>query len=114
MMARPTTILAALAVLTLGAGDVLAHERFRIVGTITRREPSDIEVQTKAGKKIWIAMDKKTAVTRDKKKIAATELKKGVSVVVDALGDDESDLVAEEVKLVPALPAAPSKKHVTE
>ena len=108
-MTRGLMILTAIAVLTCGSAEALAHERFRIVGTITRRQPSDIEVQTKTGKKVWIAMDKKTVVTRDKKKVAATEVKTGVSVVVDALGDDESDLVAEEVKLVPALPAPPKR-----
>jgi len=107
-------ILTAIAVLTCGSAEALAHERFRIVGTITRRQPSDIEVQTKTGKKVWIAMDKKTVVTRDKKKVAATEVKKGVSVVVDALGDDESDLTAEEVKLVPSLVVPRPKKSAPD
>ena len=110
-MNRRMMILAVLATFTFGAGEVLAHERFRVVGTITRRLATEIEVQTQAGKKILIGLDKQTAVTRDKKPVPATELKKGRSVVVDALGDDLSDLVAEEVKLVAALPA-PVKKPV--
>jgi hypothetical protein len=107
-MNRRMMILAALATLTFAAG-AWAHERFRIVGTITSRNAKGIEVQTQAGKKVSIALNKGTAVTRDKKPVPAAELKKGRSVVVDAVGDDLSDLVAEEVKLVAALPPPPKK-----
>lgn len=46
-------------------------------------------------------MDKNTLVTHDKKEVPLSELKHGRSVVVQALGDDETDLLALEVRLVP-------------
>lgn len=100
------TVLLALALLAGGAGDLAAHEKFRIVGTIASVKPAVIELLTKEGRKVWIGVDKKTVVTRDRRKVARTELKAGRTVVVDALGDDASDLVAREIKLVPALPSA--------
>jgi hypothetical protein len=106
MFNRQMLVLAFVALTTV-ASDVSAHERFRLVGTIARRQPTMIEITLKEGRKVWVELDKKTVVTRDKKKVPRTELKAGQSVVVDALGDDASDLVAQEVKLVPALPAPP-------
>jgi len=41
--------------------------------------------------------------------VAASELKAGRSVVVDALGDSEADLLALEVKIVPAIAPPPGK-----
>jgi hypothetical protein len=49
-----------------------------------------------------IAIDKQTLVSRDKKKVDVAELKSGRYVVVDAIGDTEADLLALEVRLVPA------------
>jgi len=37
------------------------------------------------------------------KTVPRTELKAGLSVVVDALGDDLTDVVALEVRIVPAI-----------
>jgi hypothetical protein len=53
-----------------------------------------------------MATDEATVVTRDKKKVGATELKVGLSVVVDANGDSLEDLVVLEVRIVPS----PTKK----
>jgi hypothetical protein len=47
----------------------------------------------------------KMVVTRDKKPVERTELKTGAHVVVNARGDSLEDLVAVDVRLVPA-PAA--------
>ena len=106
-----TKRLVSLAMLALLAvADVAAHERFRIVGTIGRRQADMIEVATKEGRKSWVAIDKKTVVTRDGKKVAAATLKTGESVVVDALGDDASDLVAQQVRVVPPIAPAQQKK----
>ncbi len=89
--------------LALVAWPVSAHEEFRIIGTLTRVQDRQIDVRTKDSKTIAVKLDKQTVVTRDKKKVAVTQLKNGQSVVVDALGDDESDLLALEVRIVPAI-----------
>ena len=53
-------------------------------------------------------MDKKTKITRDKKPVPQSALKVGQSVVVDAYGDDEFDLLALDIRIVP--PIAADKK----
>jgi hypothetical protein len=106
MLTRVTILTAAMALLTVSPM-VSAHERFRVVGTVTKRTADEFEVKTKEDKKITIGLDNKTVVTREKKKVPASSVKVGASVVVDALGDDETELVAEEVRLVPAIPRTP-------
>lgn len=106
-MTKRLMVLAAIALL---AATAAAHERFRIVGTIARRQAETIEISTKEGRKSWVAIDKKTVVTRDGKKVAVATLKSGESVVVDALGDDASDLVAQQIRVVPPI-APPAKKN---
>ena len=89
--------------LVLGAAQTLAHENFRIIGTLTRHLRSNIDVKSKDGKTTSIRLDKQTVVLRDKKKVDVDELKAGQSVVVDAYGDDEKDLLALEVRIVPPI-----------
>jgi len=62
-----------------------------------------MEVKTKAGKTLSIAVNKETTISRDKKKVSAAELKTGLTVVVDAIGDSEADLVALDVRIVPPI-----------
>jgi RES domain-containing protein len=106
-MTKRLVVLAILALLAVA--DAAAHERFRIVGTVGRRQADMIEIATKEGRKAWVAIDKKTVVTREGKKVAAATLKAGESVVVDALGDDASDLVAQQIRVVPPIAATPKK-----
>jgi hypothetical protein len=80
-----------------------AHDNFRIIGTVTRLQKTLIDVKNADGKTVTIRLDKQTAVTRDKKKIDVAELKTGQSVVVDAYGDSEADLLALEVRIVPPI-----------
>ena len=84
---------------------VMAHEEFRVVGVVTSRQPTQFVVKTTAGKSFSMELNKQTSVTRDKKKVDASELKVGQTVVVDAYGDSEADLLALEVQLVPPIPA---------
>lgn len=91
-----------MAMLVFSAAEVFAHDEFRIIGTVTKRQETAIDVKTKEGKTISIALNKQTLISRDKKKVDSTELKTGRYVVVDALGDSEADLLALEVRLVPA------------
>lgn len=82
---------------------VAAHENYRVIGTITRVTPTRLDVeQTKDGKTISMTMNRATLVTRDKKKVGATELKTGLSVVVDARGDSLEKLLIREVRIVPS------------
>lgn len=84
-----------------------AHDEFRIVGTIAKQSASSLDVKTKDGKTVSIALNEQTFVNRDKQKVAVSEIKTGGTVVVDALGDSLADLVALEVRLVPPITAAP-------
>lgn len=102
-----TGVCAWLAVLAALAPEAFAHDEFRIIGTLTRVQQHQIDVKQKDGRTVAITVNAETLVTRDKKKVAASELKKGGSVVVDALGDDLTDLSALEVRIVPVI--APTK-----
>lgn len=92
--------------LVIGATQIVAHEDFRVIGTLTRHQDSHIVVKSKDGKTTSIRLDKQTVVSRDKKKVDVTELKVGRSVVVDAYGDSVKDLLALEVRIVPTIPSA--------
>jgi hypothetical protein len=100
-MTRRSLVLGVVMALVLAAVPVIAHDDYRVVGTITKVQAKTLDVKTKEGKTFTMAMDAATLVTRDKKKVSATELQTGASVVVDARGDSESDLVAVEVRIVP-------------
>jgi hypothetical protein len=95
------------ALLALVADRAWAHDNFRVIGTLTKYANSTIEVKTKEGRLTAIRVDKQTAISRDKKKVEATELKAGQSVVVDAYGDslEDSDLLATEIRIVPPIAA---------
>lgn len=106
-MTRRLMIAGVLAALVVGAAPTAAHDDYRIIGTITKVTAKTLDVkQTKDGKTISMRTDEATLVTRDKKKVSATELKVGLNVVVDARGDSLKDLVVLEVRLVPP----PAKK----
>lgn len=100
-MRRALTLLVA-ALLTLG-GYASAHENFRIIGTLTKHQGVMIEVKSRDAKTTAIKLDKQTEITRDKKKVDPSELKPGLSVVVDAYGDTEDDLLALEIRIVPPI-----------
>jgi hypothetical protein len=95
-------VLMTVAVLTVGLVPALAHDDYRIIGTITRVTATALDVkQTKDGKTIAMKMDSATLVTRDKKKVERAALKTSLNVVVDASGDSLEDLVVLEIRLVP-------------
>lgn len=89
------------------AAPVLAHEEFRVVGEITQSKSTLIEVKMRDGKTAAVHIDGQTKITRDKGAADAKELKAGQFVVIDAYGDDFTDLLAMEIRLVP--PIAPAK-----
>jgi hypothetical protein len=87
-----------------GAGPAFAHDEYRIIGTIVTSKNSVLDVKSREGKMIAIKTNGDTLVYRDNKKVDAGELKAGRYVVVDALGDTVADLLAVEVRIIPALP----------
>src|SRR4051812_18434148 len=93
----------------LGALSARAHEAFRFVGTVAKVQGTQLGVKIKTGRTVWVELTKSTIILKDKTKAPASSLKEGLSVVVDALGDDDSDLTAKQVRIVPAIVAAPSK-----
>jgi hypothetical protein len=92
-------------ILGLSASQLIAHDEFRIIGTVTKLEGSQLQVKTKEGKSVAIKIDGQTFIHRDKEKekVTPAELKAGRSVVVDALGDSEEDLLALEIRIVPTI-----------
>jgi hypothetical protein len=111
---RSFGVIVALLAVCVASATAVAHERFRVIGTLTEVLSTRIEVKDKNGKLTSIRINKLTALTRDEKKLDISELKAGMSVVVDALGDSEADLTATSVRVVPAIagskkPAEPGK-----
>jgi hypothetical protein len=84
-----------------------AHDEFRFVGTVVSMDAAKnrlgVKFKEANGKEetVQIAIKSTTEITRDKKKVPKTALKAGISVVVDALGDDYNTLEALEIRIVP-------------
>jgi hypothetical protein len=105
-MTRRLMIAAGLLTMVAVAAPVRAHNEYRIIGTVVRVAPGRLDVkQTRDGKVFAMTTDDETVVTRNKAKVALTELAAGLHVVVDACGDNPRDLLVNEVRIVPA-PAA--------
>jgi hypothetical protein len=95
-------LLVVLAWLALLVRPIGAHEEFRVIGTITKVTKATIDVkQTVTNDIISMIVDEDTPVTRDKQKLAISELTPGLTVVVDATGDSLRDLVVREIRVVP-------------
>jgi len=109
MMRKREFILGLVVIMAAIGGRMLAHEHFRVIGTITKLDKKQFEVKEKSGKLMTIYVDKKTKVSRDKKPVAIAALKVGQSVVVDAYGDDESDLLALDIRIVPPIATSTTK-----
>ena len=93
-------LLTAIVVLLLVAG-ILAHEKFKIVGTVVNVKKDEVAVKAIDGATYEIDFPESTVVTdKNHKKLDRAELKAGLKVVVMALGHDMFDLEAFEVQLV--------------
>src|SRR5688572_13034461 len=92
------TVLCALVAVSLSA-----HDEFRIIGTMEKHQGATIAVKKSTGKTVSIRIDKQTAITQNDKKVDATALKVGQSLVVDAYGDTEEDSLAVEIRIVPPI-----------
>jgi co-chaperonin GroES (HSP10) len=102
-MLKPTIITLTIVAVLLGAVSLRAHDSFRIIGNITSLTDTELSVKNKDSKTFVIALSKATYVWRGKKKVPSTELKVGLSVVVDAMGDSALDLEAQDITIVPPL-----------
>lgn len=102
-MMRRLTVVFVMLILAGGAVRLSAHDEFRIIGTLEKHQNSMIAVKKNTGKTVSIRLDKQTAITQDKKKVGATALKVGQSLVVDAYGDTEEDSLALEIRIVPPI-----------
>ena len=91
------------ATVLLSVNYALAHEDFRVIGTLITHQDSNIEVQSRDGKTTSVRLDQQTIITKDSTNVEATVLEVGVSVVVDAYGDSEEDLLALEIRIVPPI-----------
>ncbi len=101
MRTRVTILTVLLSLVAFGSG-VIAHDEYRVIGTVTRVSAKILDVkQTRDGKTLSMKLDAATLVTRDKEKVGVAALRTGQSVVVDASGDSLDDLVALEVRIVP-------------
>ena len=102
-MLKPPIIMLTIVAVLLGAVSLRAHDSFRIIGNITALTGTELSVKNKDNRTFAIAFSKTTDVWRGKKKVPPTELKVGLSVVVDAMGDSALDLEAQDITIVPPL-----------
>jgi hypothetical protein len=99
LRARVAAIAALLSISSLA----LAHEEFRVIGTLASASASQIQVRDRDGKTLSIKVDRQTVIRKDNADVSSDALTTGNSVVVDALGDSETDLVALEIRIVPPI-----------
>ena len=99
LVRRMFTIAALLSLSTFA----LAHEEFRVIGTLTQAGDTKIQVRDRDGKTLSIKIDKQTVIRKDRAEVDASALAEGNSVVVDALGDSEADLLAIDIRIVPPI-----------
>jgi hypothetical protein len=100
-----------LAVVISNAVSIGAHEQFRIIGKIVKFEKLQLVVDSNYSERFVLDLQEGTLVQRDKKRVPATELKVGRSVVVDVSGDTLYDehLFVISVTLVPSTTAGSKK-----
>jgi hypothetical protein len=102
-MIRRVFILTVLVAIGGGLEQLLAHDEFRIIGTLEKHQSSVIVVKKNTGKSVSIRLDKQTSITQDKKIVGAVALKIGQSLVIDAYGDEEENSLALEIRIVPPI-----------
>ena len=103
MLRRLTTLVLTATGLILGGVNAFGNEEFRVIGTLLSHQDSRIAIQGTDGRTMLIQLDKQTAITKGGQPVDAAELTVGRSVVVDAFGDSEADLLALEIRIVPLI-----------
>jgi hypothetical protein len=89
----------AIAVAALLASPAVAHEKFKIVGTVVKVHAEQLDVKGIDGSVYEMDMFESAVVFRQNRKVARTELKPGARVTVNALGHDFFDLEVVDVHL---------------
>jgi hypothetical protein len=77
------------------------------MGTVTARNGNDVELKTPDGKSLTVILTDKTTFSRNKQKVDGADVKAGVRVVVDVVG--EKDMTAKAVTLSALAPVAARK-----
>jgi len=91
----------AITLVVLAIGLASAHEKFKIVGSVTGLKTGEIAVKAVDGATYEIDMNDGTVITdKNHKKIDRAKLVVGEKVVIQALGHDMFDLEAFEIQLV--------------
>ena len=78
-----------------------AHEKFKIVGTVTKVLKEELVVKAVDGASYEMDFFDSAPVFLKNKKVARAQLKPGVKVTVNALGHDMFDLEVVEVHITP-------------
>ena len=95
--------IAACIALLVATGPASGHEEFRVIGTLTSRADMIIEVASRDGSTRLIKVDRQTQITKDAQPVDVAALEAGVTLVIDAYGDSLDDLLALEIRIVPAI-----------
>jgi len=95
-----------LASLLWAPSSVVAHEDFKVIGVVSAYDAPLLQVQGPDGRQTVVRLEPRTPILEGKRPVPASTLKAGLGVEVDAWGDDESDLVALEIRIVPPPPVA--------
>lgn len=99
-MTRRVVMLAMVGAVVL-VSSARAHEDFRVAGIISAYQPPLLQVEAPDHRQTVVRLDNQTKVTQDGTDIPPSTLKPGLGVIVDAWGDDESDLLALAIRIVP-------------
>jgi hypothetical protein len=91
-------VLAGLLALAVTATAV-AHEKFKIVGTVAKVHAEQLDVKSVDGSIYEMDMFDSVAVFRNNRKVSRAELQPGVKVTVNALGHDFFDLEVVEIHI---------------
>lgn len=87
------------ALIAMLASPVVAHEKFKIVGTVVKVHAEQLDVKGVDGSIYEMDMFESAVVFRKNRKVARAELKQGMKVTVSALGHDFFDLEVVEVHI---------------
>jgi hypothetical protein len=106
-MTRRLMILITGGLAMLVAGHAAAHDRYRVIGPVVEMDQKNNVLKVKTSEKgyppvVEIDITPKTRIERDGKPVPRTAIKRGLHVVVDALGDDVFGLEAVTIRIVPA------------
>jgi len=86
---------------SLAAGIVLAHgNATHLMGTVTAVGKDTVTIKDKDGKSVVVMLEKTTKFLKDKKPVAAGDMKVGTRVVIDAEMNEKMKMYsAEEIQL---------------